>query len=100
MTYSTCTLHTAENEVNVAWALKAYPCLRLAEPAIKVGGAGRQNAGLTEEERHRVQRFGPGTGQDTNGFFVAVFDKIGRVTEDMGGSGGAVEPPVAGAGVT
>lgn len=55
---------------------------------LQVGGPGRPNAGLSEDEMGRVQRFGPGTGQDTNGFFVAVLDKVGHVTEGMGAGAG------------
>ena len=41
----------------------------------------------------KVQRFGPGTQLDTNGFFIAVFDKVSKVTEDMGGGMGTFETP-------
>ena len=42
----------------------------------RIAPAGRAGCGLTEEEREMVQRFEPGVSDlDTNGFFIAAFQK-------------------------
>ncbi len=58
LVFSTCTMSVSENEQNVAWALSKFP-LRLLEPSPRVGEPGLPGAGLSEEDRHKVQRFGP-----------------------------------------
>ncbi|CAG8550333.1 1552_t:CDS:2 [Paraglomus brasilianum] len=79
LVYSTCTINPLENEHVVGWALREFSdYLILVEPEIKIGEPGLRNAGLNEEERHRVQRFEPGIagGEETIGFFVAKFKRI------------------------
>ena len=71
-------INPSENEHVVAWALREFSdYLILVESEIKIGEPGLRNAGLNEEERHRVQRFEPGiaAGEETIGFFVAKFKK-------------------------
>jgi methyltransferase NSUN6 len=42
----------------------------------RIAPGGRAGCGLTEEERQMVQRFEPGASDlDTNGFFIAAFQK-------------------------
>ncbi|XP_073692963.1 tRNA (cytosine(72)-C(5))-methyltransferase NSUN6 [Garra rufa] len=93
LVYSTCTLTLAENEEQVAWALKTFPCLTL-EPQVPVlGSEGMLGAGLSHDQRRLLQRFRPeiawrGTqiahspesllqnaNTDTIGFFIAKFIK-------------------------
>ncbi|CAG9765466.1 unnamed protein product [Ceutorhynchus assimilis] len=73
LVYSTCTITLAENEGLVAWALRSFQDLSL----VGSGGdnPGWPGAGLTEEQRNMVQRFGPGQTYDSVGFFVACFVK-------------------------
>jgi hypothetical protein len=44
--------------------------------SLRVGGEGRPGCGLSEEECKLVQRFEPGSELDTNGFFLAAFEKL------------------------
>ncbi|KAL1270531.1 hypothetical protein QQF64_029547 [Cirrhinus molitorella] len=93
LVYSTCTVTLAENEEQVAWALKTFPCLTL-EPQVPVLGLeGIPGAGLSHDQRRLLQRFRPelswrGAGvtlssesllpnanTDTIGFFIAKFIK-------------------------
>ncbi|NWY15980.1 NOP2 methyltransferase, partial [Aphelocoma coerulescens] len=99
LVYSTCTITLAENEEQVAWALKTFPCLHLhpqQEPHI--GGEGMKGAGLSLDQLKLLQRFDPSAvtlqGMDINslqdsreddlislankdciGFFIAKFIK-------------------------
>ena len=74
LVYSTCTMNPEENECNVAYALRVLPLQLIpAEPRIAPGGRG--GCGLTEEQCAMVQRFEPGGQLDSNGFFVAAFQK-------------------------
>ncbi|KAL9971447.1 hypothetical protein ACROYT_G023969 [Oculina patagonica] len=88
LVYSTCTITPQENEEQVAWALRSFPCLRLAKQNPQLGGLGLANCGLSDEECLLVQRFDPTklydsaeTEQsatynvDTIGFFIAKFVK-------------------------
>ncbi|XP_067049452.1 tRNA (cytosine(72)-C(5))-methyltransferase NSUN6-like isoform X2 [Acropora muricata] len=87
LVYSTCTLTPQENEQQVAWALKSFPCLRLERQIPHLGGPGLPNCGLSNEECLLVQRFDPAKFYeekekedshsfiDTIGFFVAKFTK-------------------------
>ncbi|KAJ8918585.1 hypothetical protein NQ315_013090 [Exocentrus adspersus] len=75
LVYSTCTITLAENEGMVAWALRTFPFLELVKPKFCLGGTGWRGTSLTEEERHRVQRFGPDEEVDSVGFFFACFIK-------------------------
>ena len=75
LVYSTCTMNPLENESNVAYAIRSLP-LRLIAAEPRVGPPGRKGCGLTEEERQMVQRFEPDGELDTNGFFIAAFQKI------------------------
>lgn len=73
--YSTCTITVGENEGMVAWALKTFDCLKLVKAEPYIGGAGISVEGLTEEQRHLVQRYGPEQQLDSVGFFIACFVK-------------------------
>lgn len=91
--YSTCTLHPAENEENVVWALQRFPRLRLVDARSVVGeqelkalGAG---SGLTQrrvkgqmeaiwpdqEDALKVVKFDMSS-EHTVGFFMACFIKV------------------------
>mmetsp|Transcript_80229 Transcript_80229/g.129990 ORF Transcript_80229/g.129990 Transcript_80229/m.129990 type:complete len:101 (+) Transcript_80229:353-655(+) len=74
LVYSTCTINPEENEANVAYALRTLP-LTLVPAEPRIAPAGRAGCGLTDEQRLLVQRFEPGGQLDTNGFFVAAFQK-------------------------
>jgi 16S rRNA C967 or C1407 C5-methylase (RsmB/RsmF family) len=74
LVYSTCTMNPEENECNVAYALRSLP-LQLIPAEPRIAPCGRAGCGLTEEQRRMVQRFEPGGELDTNGFFVAAFQK-------------------------
>ena len=78
MTYSTCTIHTGENESMVRYILDEYPMMELI-PILHtpIGGPGWLGFGLTADECQYVRRFDP-TDQsvdDSIGFFVAKFRK-------------------------
>ncbi|XP_020626279.1 putative methyltransferase NSUN6 isoform X2 [Orbicella faveolata] len=87
LVYSTCTIPPQENEEQVAWALKSFPCLKLARQTPHLGGPGLPNCGLSEDECQLVQRFDPTSlynaqtdqtdtyNLDTIGFFIAKFVK-------------------------
>ena len=85
--YSTCTVTLAENEEQVAWALKTFPCLTLQPQVISwkqtdthtnnthtdtfthlnfpvsqephIGAEGMLGAGLSTDQRRLPQRFSP-----------------------------------------
>jgi len=90
LVYSTCTITPQENEQQVAWALRSFPCLRLEKQSPHLGGPGHPNCGLSDDECLLVQRFDPtnlyGNAEkdkeasahnlDTIGFFIAKFVKI------------------------
>lgn len=90
LVYSTCTVTLEENEEQVAWALKTFPCLTLQPQEPHVGAGGMLGAGLAPEQLHLLQRFSPelswdqaGSADalhsrvdtDTIGFFIAKFLK-------------------------
>ncbi|XP_077410473.1 tRNA (cytosine(72)-C(5))-methyltransferase NSUN6 isoform X1 [Vanacampus margaritifer] len=89
LVYSTCTLTLAENEEQVAWALRTFPGLSLLPQEPHVGGEGMPGAGLTPEQLSLLQRFRPELSWeataatplasradgDTIGFFIAKFQK-------------------------
>ncbi|XP_043100190.1 tRNA (cytosine(72)-C(5))-methyltransferase NSUN6 isoform X2 [Puntigrus tetrazona] len=93
LVYSTCTVTLAENEEQVAWALKTFPCLTLEPQVPALGSEGMPGAGLSRDQRSLLQRFRPelarrGAGvphspesllqnacADTIGFFIAKFIK-------------------------
>ncbi|KAI9097058.1 S-adenosyl-L-methionine-dependent methyltransferase [Phlyctochytrium arcticum] len=88
LAYSTCTFTSAENEENVAFALRTFPDLELL-PVPEAYRHMRQPGlsgieGLSEEHRQSCWRFDPGescgTGADGEplesiGFFFAIFRK-------------------------
>uniref|UniRef100_A0A8C4RPR4 NOP2/Sun RNA methyltransferase 6 n=2 Tax=Erpetoichthys calabaricus TaxID=27687 RepID=A0A8C4RPR4_ERPCA len=98
LVYSTCTVTLAENEEQVAWALRTFPHLRLQPQDPHLGAGGMPGAGLSEEHLKLLQRFSPMccatetnsiTGdailtsdlvnlanKDTIGFFIAKFKKL------------------------
>lgn len=76
LVYSTCTITIGENEGMVAWALKTFECLQLVKCEPHLGGAGISVEGLSKEQQHLVQRYGPNQKFDTVGFFIACFTKI------------------------
>jgi 16S rRNA C967 or C1407 C5-methylase (RsmB/RsmF family) len=94
LVFSTCTHNPLENEGNVAYALRQFPCLELV-PAAEEGGplhalpgacAGlalpQQEGGpLSAEQCAKVLRFNPRSDADadTVGFFCAKFVKRGSV---------------------
>nr|XP_044990893.1 tRNA (cytosine(72)-C(5))-methyltransferase NSUN6 isoform X4 [Jaculus jaculus] len=59
LVYSTCTITLAENEEQVAWALKTFPCLQLQPQKPHIGGEGMLGAGLSPEQLKQLQRFDP-----------------------------------------
>lgn len=59
LVYSTCTITLAENEEQVAWALRTFPCLQLQPQEPQIGGEGMVGAGLTLEQLKQLQRFDP-----------------------------------------
>ncbi|KAF7669948.1 hypothetical protein LDENG_00105510 [Lucifuga dentata] len=90
LVYSTCTVTLAENEEQVAWALKTFPCLTLQPQEPHVGAGGMPGAGLSPEQLRLLQRFSPElswdqrepvtqlscqANRDTIGFFIAKFLK-------------------------
>lgn len=98
LVYSTCTITLAENEEQVAWALKTFPCLQLHPQEPHIGGEGMKGAGLSLDQLKLLQRFDPSAvtlqGMDINslqdsreddlislankdciGFFIAKFIK-------------------------
>ncbi|XP_006894375.1 PREDICTED: putative methyltransferase NSUN6 [Elephantulus edwardii] len=59
LVYSTCTITLAENEEQVAWALKTFSCLQLEPQEPQIGGEGMMGAGLSFEQLKQLQRFDP-----------------------------------------
>ncbi|XP_037828968.1 tRNA (cytosine(72)-C(5))-methyltransferase NSUN6 isoform X2 [Kryptolebias marmoratus] len=91
LVYSTCTVTLAENEEQVAWALKTFPYLTLQPQEPHIGAEGMLGAGLSAEQLRLLQRFRPELSweqtdttaplacradRDTIGFFIAKFLKI------------------------
>ncbi|XP_075683698.1 tRNA (cytosine(72)-C(5))-methyltransferase NSUN6 isoform X2 [Rhinoderma darwinii] len=97
LVYSTCTITLSENEEQVAWALKTFPCLQLQAQVPHIGGEGMAGAGLSPDQLKLLQRFDPSlavlcdfdindmtcqeedwtvlANTDTIGFFIAKFVK-------------------------
>lgn len=90
LVYSTCTVTLAENEEQVAWALKTFPCLTLQPQEPHIGAEGMPGAVLSPEQLRLLQRFSPElsweqtqaniplpnrANADTIGFFIAKFLK-------------------------
>ncbi|XP_037550269.1 tRNA (cytosine(72)-C(5))-methyltransferase NSUN6 isoform X3 [Nematolebias whitei] len=90
LVYSTCTVTLAENEEQVAWALKTFPDLTLQPQEPHIGAEGMLGAGLSAEQLRLLQRFRPELSWeqtdatapvacradgDTIGFFIAKFLK-------------------------
>jgi methyltransferase NSUN6 len=78
MTYSTCTIHTNENEIMVRYILDEYPIMELLPiHNTGIGGPGWFGYGLNEDECQYVRRFDPtdASVDDSIGFFVAKFRK-------------------------
>ncbi|XP_051570168.1 tRNA (cytosine(72)-C(5))-methyltransferase NSUN6 isoform X1 [Myxocyprinus asiaticus] len=93
LVYSTCTVTLAENEEQVSWALKTFPCLTLQPQVPHLGSEGLPGAGLSHDQRRLLQRFRPElvwgrashsnspetldqlANNDTIGFFIAKFIK-------------------------
>uniref|UniRef100_A0A1I8NU64 SAM-dependent MTase RsmB/NOP-type domain-containing protein n=1 Tax=Stomoxys calcitrans TaxID=35570 RepID=A0A1I8NU64_STOCA len=77
MIYSTCTVNVAENEEIVVWALRKFPELTLQSSEPIYGDLGWPCEGLLEDDRTKLQRFGPNNkiSIDTVGFFIAKFLK-------------------------
>lgn len=76
LVYSTCTVNLAENEEMVVWALEKFPEISLQSAKPVYGSPGWPCAGLKEEDRAMLQRFGPEEGKvDAVGFFIAKFLK-------------------------
>ncbi|XP_006736413.1 putative methyltransferase NSUN6 [Leptonychotes weddellii] len=59
LVYSTCTITLAENEEQVAWALRTFPYLQLQPQEPQIGGEGMMGAGLSLEQLKQLQRFDP-----------------------------------------
>ncbi|KAG5866399.1 hypothetical protein JTB14_025990 [Gonioctena quinquepunctata] len=75
LVYSTCTITLSENEGMVEWALRKFDCLDLVKPNVCLGGPGWVGTKLTDDELHKLQRFGPDQDVDSVGFFFACFVK-------------------------
>ncbi|XP_048122594.1 tRNA (cytosine(72)-C(5))-methyltransferase NSUN6 isoform X3 [Alosa alosa] len=93
LVYSTCTVTLAENEEQVAWALRTFPYLTLQPQEPNLGEQGMLGAGLSHDQRRLLQRFHPRMNEggasdghapmpclddadsDTIGFFIAKFFK-------------------------
>ncbi|XP_051007243.1 tRNA (cytosine(72)-C(5))-methyltransferase NSUN6 [Acomys russatus] len=107
LVYSTCTITLAENEEQVAWALRTFPCLQLQSQEPQIGGEGMVGAGLPLEQLKQLQRFDPSAvplqnrntdslrdasredmiwlaNKDCIGFFIAKFLKC-KSTEEVSG---------------
>lgn len=88
LVYSTCSVLETENELNVAYMLQKYGNrileLETAHPVF--ANPGLSNAGLSDDERRKVQRFGPNlenteddrSSIDSTGFFICKFRKIAK----------------------
>lgn len=87
LVYSTCTITLSENEDQVAWALKTFPCLQIQAQEPHVGGEGMAGSGLSPDQRKLLQRFDPslavlgdvhdGTCEDEDRILLANTDTIG-----------------------
>ncbi|KAM9712750.1 LOW QUALITY PROTEIN: tRNA (cytosine(72)-C(5))-methyltransferase NSUN6 [Menidia menidia] len=91
LVYSTCTVTLAENEEQVSWALRTFPCLSLQPQDPHLGSEGLPGAGLPPDQLRLLQRFSPELNwdqqtppplplphradRDTIGFFIAKFLK-------------------------
>lgn len=77
LVFSTCTINVKENEENVAFALRAFPQLRLEPLPVDVGVPGVRVKGLSEGDARLMRRFDPATeeGATSIGFFIARFSK-------------------------
>lgn len=78
MTYSTCTIHSLENEDMIRYLLDHYPIMELVSVPLspKLGRPGLPDRLLTPDECLAVRRFDPTDKvTDTMGFFVAKFRK-------------------------
>lgn len=104
LVYSTCTVTLEENEEQVAWALKTFPCLTL-QPQVSgasprsgraqkdvgphcvtttparpqephVGAGGMLGAGLAPEQLHLLQRFSPELSWDQSGSADALHSRV------------------------
>ncbi|XP_058250715.1 tRNA (cytosine(72)-C(5))-methyltransferase NSUN6 isoform X3 [Hemibagrus wyckioides] len=93
LVYSTCTVTLAENEEQVAWALKTFPSLTLEPQEPHLGSQGMPGSELSCDQRRLLQRFRPElswrgatdshaskdlllkANTDTIGFFIAKFSK-------------------------
>ncbi|XP_068091686.1 tRNA (cytosine(72)-C(5))-methyltransferase NSUN6 isoform X2 [Hyperolius riggenbachi] len=96
LVYSTCTVTLSENEEQVAWALRTFPCLQLQAQEPHIGRQGMPGAGLSPHQLKLLQRFDPSVSEtgdleentvtlnddilsladmDTIGFFIAKFLK-------------------------
>ena len=87
LTYSTCTINSAENEGMVSYILEKYPIMKLVpilpnyDNENNIGQPGLPGMGLTNLQRNLVRRFDPSdTKGDTMGFFLAMFQKEKRNT--------------------
>jgi 16S rRNA C967 or C1407 C5-methylase (RsmB/RsmF family) len=84
LTYSTCTMNALENEHVVKYVLDTHPAMELVPIKVtdgaesRLGRPGLEGFGLNDQQRMMVRRFDPGDpGQNTMGFFVALFRKRG-----------------------
>ncbi|XP_042560273.1 tRNA (cytosine(72)-C(5))-methyltransferase NSUN6 [Clupea harengus] len=93
LVYSTCTVTLAENEEQVAWALRTFPSLKLQHQEPHLGEQGMLGSGLSHDQRLLLQRFHPRmkegmasdghasmprldeANSDTIGFFIAKLIK-------------------------
>jgi len=75
LVYSTCTINPLENEENVAFILKMFPCMALVQQKPYLGFPGLTTTSLGEAEKKLVQRFDPTLDPSFTGFFIAKFTK-------------------------
>ena len=95
--FSTCTFNPAENEANVAYAIKEFPLRLEPQGPFHFGDPGLAGfPGLSDEQLGMVQRFEPGSAlaldgasrqrdvtKDTMGFFIAKFVKVATYSDDF-----------------